>query len=72
VFVLYRGLEVPRTRAALVLGIRDEIVEAMRTMASSPREFRTRESSIDRKSSGFVEEILCAANAGAATMRNNC
>ena len=66
---------VPRTRAALVLAIRDDIVEVTRVSDSSRREFHAREKfpRTDRvKKPRFYWEFLRVANKCLATMRNNC
>jgi hypothetical protein len=66
---------VPRTRAALVLAIRDDIVETTRVLESSRRELRGR-GKFHRydtaKKRCFVGKFLRVANKSLATMRNNC
>jgi hypothetical protein len=76
VFVLCAVWLVPRTRAALVLVIRDHIVETTPVMEIiAARVALTRKvPSIrqERKKRCFVGKFLRIANKSLATMRNNC
>jgi len=75
VFVLYAVWIVPRTRAALMLAIRDDIVEATRVMEIiAARAALTWKVPSIRQAENrcFVGKFLRVANKSLATMRNNC
>jgi succinylglutamate desuccinylase len=74
VFVFVAVWLVPRTRAALVLVIRDDIVEATRVMeiVAPPVALTRKVPSIrQNKNRCFVGKFLRVANKSLATMRNN-